>query len=515
MRLETDLRKETRDCSGFETLLADLATSFVGLPADQVDGAIESAQRRIVEALGLERSSLFQLTPSGEMQLTHSWVGSGLPPYPARILAREKFPYILGQMLQGEIVRISIHADLPPEAARDLETFREHGPKSTVVFPLTVGGPVFGALAFGTLTEEIHWTDAVVARLHLVAILFANTLARKRSEEEVRRLTEQLQQEKLYLQAEVGTLSGHGEIIGDSPAFREVLAQVDRVAPTDATVLLTGETGTGKDLLARRIHAHSRHKDRVLIHVNCAALSPTLIEAELFGREKGAYTGSMGRQAGRFELADGSTLFLDEVTELPLDLQAKFLRVLQDGQFERLGGTKTLKVNVRLIAATNRDLAKAVAEGTFRSDLYYRLSAFPIVVPPLRERPEDISLLVWTFAKRFGHALGKPVDRIPDKVITALQRYPWPGNVRELRNLIERAIILGDSSTLRMPPGPVTEMSQDTSLTLENTERAHILKVLNRTNWRIRGTGGAAETLGLKPTTLEARMKKLALRRPA
>ncbi len=203
-------------------------------------------------------------------------------------------------------------------------------------------------------------------------------------------------------------------------------------------MLLTGETGTGKDLLARRIHAHSRHKDRVLIHVNCAALSPTLIEAELFGREKGAYTGSMGRQAGRFELADGSTLFLDEVTELPLDLQAKFLRVIQDGQFEQLGGqTKTLKVNVRLIAATNRDLAKAVSEGTFRSDLFYRLNAFPIVVPSLRERPEDIKLLAWAFTRRFGHTLGKPVDRIPDNVMAALQSYRWPGNVRELRNLIE------------------------------------------------------------------------------
>jgi transcriptional regulator with GAF, ATPase, and Fis domain len=251
-----------------------------------------------------------------------------------------------------------------------------------------------------------------------------------------------------------------------------------------------------------------------MIKVNCAALSPTLIEAELFGREKGAYTGALSRQAGRFELADGSTLFLDEVTELPPDLQAKLLRVLQDGQFERIGGTKTLKVDVRFIAASNRDMAKAVAEGSFRSDLYYRLNAFPITVPPLRERTDDIPALAWAFAKQAGHTLGKPVERIPQNVMAALQLYPWPGNVRELRNLIERSIILGDSSTLRLPSSDLaTGSQQDTAPTRDDAERAHILQVLNRTRWRIRGKGGAAEILGLKPTTLEARMKKLALLR--
>jgi transcriptional regulator with GAF, ATPase, and Fis domain len=285
------------------------------------------------------------------------------------------------------------------------------------------------------------------------------------------------------------------------------------------TVLLLGETGTGKELLAETIHARSRRKERVMLKVNCAALSPTLIEAELFGREKGAYTGAVSRQAGRFELADGSTLFLDEVAEIPLDLQAKLLRVLQDGQLERVGGTKTLQVDVRVIAASNRDLTKAVADGRFREDLYYRLSGFPILVPPLRERTGDIPLLAWTFARRFGHSLSKPVERIPHEAMEALQRYPWPGNVRELRNVIERAIILGDSSSLRLPPGPVTNDHREASLTLEEAERshakAHILKVLERTGWRIRGAGGAAEHLGLKPTTLEARMKKLGIERPA
>ncbi len=524
---EADLRKELEGRLQFETLLTDILARFVRLPADQVDGAIEDAQRRIVETLALDRSSLFQFSEEGEMVLTHSWVRPGLQPFPPRLSAREHFPWALGKGLKREIIRFSSVDELPPEAARDVETIREHGPKSTVVFPLTVGGQVFGGLAFGTLREERRWTDEVVTRLQLVADIFENTLARKRSEDslrqalqEVQRLKDQLQREVVYLQQEVEALHGHGGITGNSPALRQVLAQVGRVAPTDATVLLLGETGTGKELLAETLHAHSRRKDRVMIKVNSAALPPTLIEAELFGREKGAYTGALSRQAGRFELADGSTLFLDEVAELPLDLQTKLLRVLQDGQFERVGGTKTLHADVRVIAASNRDLAKAVADKTFREDLYYRLNAFPIYVPPLRERTEDIPLLAWAFAKQLGKALGKPVERIPQAVMEALQRHAWPGNVRELRNAIERAIILGDSSTLRLRPGPANDSHrEEVPLTLEEAEqsymRAHILKVLERTRWRIRGAGGAAEILALKPTTLEARIRKLGLRRPA
>ena len=525
MLSEGDLRKELEERLQFERLLADLAVSFVGLPAAQVDGAIERAQGRVAETLGLDRSSLFQFSPQGEMVLSHSWVAPGFEPYPSRMPTAKYFPWFSRKVMGGDTVRMSTVEELPPEASRDVETFRKHGPKSTVIFPLAAEGQVFGALAFGTLREERRWSDEVVDRLRLVASLFENTLARKRGEEslrqaldEVRRLKDQLQGEKRYLQNEVKALHGQAGIIGNSAALREALAQAVRVAPTDATVLLLGETGTGKELLAETIHANSRRSARVMITVNCAALSPTLIEAELFGREKGAYTGALSRQAGRFELADGSTLFLDEVSEVPLDLQAKLLRILEGGRFERIGGTKTLQVDVRLIAASNHDLAKAVVAGTFRADLYYRLNTFPIVVPPLRERTDDIPALAWDFAKQFGHAFGKPVNRIPQEVMAALQRYPWPGNVRELRNAIERAIILGDSSTLRLPPGPVTEQKQDTLLTLEAAERAsvraHILKALECSGWRIRGAGGAAELLGLKPTTLEARMKKLRVRRP-
>jgi transcriptional regulator with GAF, ATPase, and Fis domain len=524
--LEADQQDAIEARLRFERLLADLATSFVALPTDKVDAAIEEAQRRIGETLALDRSSLFQFSPDGEMILTHSWVAPGFQPFPPRSNAKEHFPWCYTQGMQGKVVRFSSVNELPPEAARDVETFRKHGPRSTVLFPFVAGGQIFGGLSFGALREERRWTDEEVDRLRVVATLVERTLAHQRSDEtlsrtldELQRMKDQLQQEKLYLQAAVTSLNSRAGIMGDSPALRHVLEQAERVAPTEATVLLLGETGTGKGLLAEAIHAHSRRSAKLMISINCAALSPTLIESELFGREKGAYTGALSRQAGRFELADGSTLFLDEVAELPIDLQAKLLRVLQDGQFERVGGTRTLRVNVRVIAASNRDLGQAVAGGQFRADLFYRLSTFPIAIPPLRERQDDIPALAWAFAKEIGHSLGKPVDRIPQEVMTALRRYAWPGNIRELRNVIERAIILGDSSTLRLPVGPINTQPPEPPVSLDAAERAaaqtHIRKALDRTGWRIRGAGGAAELLGLKPTTLEARMKKLGLRRPA
>ena len=327
-----------------------------------------------------------------------------------------------------------------------------------MVFPLTATGRVVGALSFGALTAEREWPDVLVQRLQLLADIFANALARQQAERalqralaDVTRLKQQLEAENAYLRE--AAQAQPSDIVGNSPALKRVLSQVDHVAPTEASVLLLGETGTGKELLAHLLHRRSRRQDRTMVTLNCAALPPTLIEAELFGREKGAYTGALTRQAGRFELADGSTIFLDEIAELPLELQVKLLRVLEDGQLERLGSTKTLTVDVRVIAATNRDLAALVARGTFREDLYYRLNVFPIAVPPLRERGEDIPLLVWTFAKQFGQALGKPIERIPQETMDALRAYPWPGNIRELRNVIERAVILTDSSTLRVAVG--------------------------------------------------------------
>jgi formate hydrogenlyase transcriptional activator len=292
---------------------------------------------------------------------------------------------------------------------------------------------------------------------------------------------------------------------------------VERVAGTDTTVLLLGETGTGKELIARAIHRHSARKDRPLIKVNCAALPPTLIESELFGHEKGAFTGALARKMGRFELADAGTIFLDEIGELPLDLQAKLLRVLQDGAFERLGSVQTTTVDVRVIAATNRNLVQQVAAGHFREDLYYRLNVFPVTLPPLRERREDIPLLVWYFVAKCQGKLGKPIERIPERAMTALMAYHWPGNIRELANVIERAMILSPGTTLVVDEALGSSDLSDSIIPptqhLEEVERAHILAVLNACQWRIKGAGQAAERLGLHPSTLYSRMRKLGIER--
>jgi len=296
--------------------------------------------------------------------------------------------------------------------------------------------------------------------------------------------------------------------------MKQILAQAEQVAKTDATVLIEGETGTGKELLARAVHRLSDRKDRSLVTVNCASLPPTLVESELFGREKGAYTGALTRMTGRFEMADKATLFLDEIGELPLDVQAKLLRVLEQGSFERLGSTKSLRVDVRVIAATNLELSRQVETGRFRKDLYYRLNVFPIHLPPLRERPEDIPPLVWAFVRQYEGKMGRRIDRIPRSCMDALLRYPWPGNVRELRNLIERALIVSKSKTLDLYPPNVANAKIRENKTLEEMERNHLVSVLKQTGWRLSGPGGAAGTLGLKRTTLQSKMKKLGIQRP-
>jgi PAS domain S-box-containing protein len=332
--------------------------------------------------------------------------------------------------------------------------------------------------------------------------------------QQVAKLNERLERENVYLQGEVKLDHNHREVIGDSESIRRVLQKAEQVAPTDSTVLILGETGTGKELIARTIHELSRRKGRLMVKVNCAALPASLVESELFGREKGAYTGALTREIGRFELANNSTILLDEIGELPVELQSKLLRVLQEGEFERLGGPKTIKVDVRVIAATSRNLQQDVREGKFREDLFYRLNVFPITIPPLRERREDIPPLVWHFVNELSQRMGRSVETIHGSTMEAFKNYPWPGNIRELRNVIERFLITSTNTVFRGEfPAADTDGARAPAQTFEEVERNHILHILEMTGWRVRGDGGAAQILGLKPTTLESRMQKLRIAR--
>jgi formate hydrogenlyase transcriptional activator len=349
-------------------------------------------------------------------------------------------------------------------------------------------------------------------------------------------LKDKLAEEKLYLEEEIRSEFNFEEIVGDSLALKRALAQVEVVAPAGTAVLITGETGTGKELIARAIHNLSPRRERTFVKINCAAIPSGLLESELFGHERGAFTGALAQKIGRFELADRGTLFLDEVADLPLELQPKLLRVLQEQEFERLGSNQTQRVDVRIVAATNGDLAKLVAERTFRSDLYYRLNVFPIHIPALRERPEDVPLLVRYFVQKFSRRLNKSVAFVPADAMEALASYSWPGNIRELENFIERAVLLSPGKELRVPISELkpVAIAADASLdsssssvsltsstsstssisTLEDAERQHILRALRQTEWRIAGSKGAAVLLGMKRTTLQARMRKLGIRRP-
>ena len=335
---------------------------------------------------------------------------------------------------------------------------------------------------------------------------------------EVEKLKTRLQQENIYLQEEIKTEYNFEEIIGDSESLKIVLRKVEQVAPTDATVLIEGESGTGKELIAHAIHSLSPRTEQPLVKVNCGAISSGLVESELFGHEKGAFTGAVQSRVGRFELADGGTIFLDEVADLPHETQIKLLRVLQDGEFERVGSSQTLKVDIRIIAATNRNVRKAVKAGDFRQDLYYRLNVFPIFTPPLREREQDIELLMRYFTEKYSRKFGKKIEMIPKETIENLMSYHWPGNVRELENVIERAVILSQGPELKVDEcldvGVDMDINQSSLKKLEDVENSHIIRILEETNWVIDGKRGAAVLLGMNPGTLRSRMKKLGIKRP-
>jgi transcriptional regulator with GAF, ATPase, and Fis domain len=507
-RKETDLAlRQALDC---ERLVCALAAKLIDVSADTIDEQIRWVIQRIGEFLDLDRVAVLGRLPEERaFWRTHQWVREGI----ARIEGPEPestYPWAAERLIgRREPLVVSHLDDLPPEAQRERDV-----------------------LTFAAVRRPRSWPGDLVQRLRLCGDVVGTALARAREDQALRqslteneKLRQQLEAENVYLRAEVHDAHDFREIVGRSPAIRAVLHKIDQVAATDTAVLLLGETGTGKELFARAIHARSRRSQRALIAVNCAALPATLVESELFGHEKGAFTGAAQAKPGRFELADGGTLFLDEIGDLDAALQAKLLRALQDGEIQRLGATRPRRVDVRVVAATNRNLEQLLREGRFRTDLYYRLSVFPVEVPPLRERRDDIPLLVWHFIQSRQRSLGRAVKRIPRAAMDALLGYDWPGNVRELQNVIERALILCPGSTLRLEeafrvPMPRAEPAATVERhpagdTLDEAERAHILRVLERSHWRIEGRRQAAERLGLKPSTLRYRMGKLGIRRPA
>ena len=507
----------------FEPFLGALASRCANIASDEMEAALRAGLACVRDFFGVDRIAISMFANGNRrLQVLASCAAEGFGDMPPVELDRE-LPWWVEEIRMGRTINLQrAPDDLPPHAAREKAFLLREGCRSHLCVPLRMGGDVLGALALDSLTRSRAWSPELVARLQLVGCVLAGPLARKRSDEALRasldenkRLHDRLKQESLELCKRVLPRRRHGRIVGQSDTLKKVLAEAEQVAITAAPVLLLGETGAGKELLAETIHELSARGDRPMVVVNCASLPATLVESELFGREVGAYTGAASAQIGRFTIADGSTLFLDEIGEFPIELQAKLLRVLQDGRFERLGSPKTVTVDVRIIAATNRDLQAAVREGQFRSDLYHRLNVFPIRVPPLRDRREDIPLLTWAFVESIGRRMGKTIRTIPRKSMEQLQRYSWPGNVRELSNIVERAMILSSGETLHIEVPTAAQNRPATLMTLKEHERAIILQSLQQTRWRIRGPQGAAELLGLKPTTLEARMAKLGIKRAA
>jgi formate hydrogenlyase transcriptional activator len=518
--LPVHMARELDERNAFERAVADIAARFAAVDIGDLDDRIVESQRQLCGLLEVDRSWLWE--PHGDLfTCTHLWSRDDIQapvPLPDALEAREHLPWLLSQVEAGHIITVSRIEDVP--SAPDRESLRRIGTQSIITVPLTVGAKLIGILSFGTLRSERTWSAHTLEGLKLIAAVMANGLARHQATQalrsaldEVRRLRARLAPDHVQMRREVKAMKLPRQVAVDSASVRHLMEQIEQVAPTTATVLLHGETGSGKEVFAEAIHEISPRRHKPMVRLNCAAIPVSLIESELFGRERGAYTGALSRQAGRFEIADGSTIFLDEIGELPLDVQVKLLRVLQERTVERLGSSHPIKVNVRVIAATNRNLEQAVADKTFREDLYYRLNVFPLRVPPLRERVQDIPSLVWTFIDEFAGAFGKSIESLSKASLEALQRYAWPGNVRELRNVIERAVIIANGPSLVVELPQPTAATRRKSLKFVDVETEHIRSVLESTGGRIRGSGGAAELLGLKPTTLESRMTRLGISR--
>ena len=507
----------------FESKLAEVSASLLAATPEAFGRELDLAIGQLALFFGAERGSVLLFGEGSVSEVVALFAPGTVPPI--RKGPTDLLPNWAASAREGRGFAMRKPSDIPESWAEERQFVAENGIKSNLMFPLRAGDRPIGLVSFSSVTRERDWSPELFTRFRLLGEILASAVVRARTERdlhaslaELSRLKERAEAENVVLREEVRDAQGFDEIVGRSPALMHVLYMVEQVAPTGSAVLLTGETGTGKELFARAIHRRSARAERPFVAVNCAALPGTLIESELFGYERGAFTGALQRRLGRFEVANGGTIFLDEISDIPADIQGRLLRVLQEGTFERLGSSQTIRTDVRVIAATNRDLEAAVADGNWRADLYYRLMVFPIDVPPLRQRREDIPLLVWYFVTRKRSTLGRTVTQIPDKAMTALQRYDWPGNVRELENVIERALILSPADALvldeRTFAVPAKARGESGVFRLEDVERTHILKILGECGWRIAGRGNAAERLGMNRSTLRSRMEKLGIGRP-
>lgn len=522
--LETKAALENRRM--FQALVASISSRLVMAPDDEVDAIIEDCMKDMCGFADADRSTIFWLNADGvSASAAYIWSPDGNPF--GRVSMRE-IPEYRKQLRAFKPVIIDDVANLPEKFKTDKLALEKWHIKSIVVLPMVVGGEVVGGMTCGRLKRQKGWSDQAVEDLKVFAELFASFVLRLKSrralDDALSRLqdaTERLEAENVYLRQEIELTHGFDEIIGRSDAMLRSLQLVEQVASTRTPVLIMGETGTGKELIARAIHELSDRGSRPLVKVNCAALPANLVESELFGHEKGAFTGADNAKRGRFDLADGSTLFLDEIGEIPIELQAKLLRVLQEGEFDRLGGSSTVKVDVRLVAATNRNLADAVLSGEFRSDLYYRINTFPVELPALRDRGDDIQLLAEYFVNVHAPRLGREVNEISAEMMNQLRRYRWPGNVRELESIVQRALISSSGPVLDLAEpllddARVAGQSSESEAVadLKLIEREHIVAVLEDSSWKISGDSGAAAKLGIPPSTLRSKMKKLSIARP-
>ena len=517
-KAETEIKHHAE----YHALLADISSRLIRARTDDIARQLRECLEVVGAEYALDLISVSWLDDNGKnMELRDQWVRpkSGMS---SDFLDWAELAWIFRRLQAGTPIVLESLDTIPITAQADKDCLEQAGIRSFLAIPLLVDESLEGVAAFVTHNENRRWALETVEELKLVTENLGGAIARSRAMTEIRKLKNQLQEENLVLREEVRLAHGFDEIVGEHASLRSCLHAIEKVAPSDVAVLLLGETGTGKELFARAIHKLSARSAEPLVIVNCPTLPATLIDSELFGHERGAFTGAHSQRRGRFELAEGGTIFLDEIGELPIELQAKLLRVLQTGEFDRLGGTETLRANVRLIAATNRDLKQAVERGEFRADLYYRISSYPVHLPPLRERREDIPLLAEHFVRMHARKLDKKIEAISAKMIKELVSYAWPGNVRELESIIERAVISAPSCSVLELPGPLRLIANftqsngaatDDDLGLTSVERSHITNILKQTGWKVSGADGAASVLGLPESTLRSKMKRLGITR--